>query len=91
MTSQEKLLHSPGPWKVIPPQHGHPTEYQCVQFGVDDMYTSLEMLPADAHLCAAAPDLLAGAKAMLAARDSKASVDAVIALRDAIAKAEGRS
>lgn len=45
----------------------------------------------DARLIAAAPDLLAGAKAILAARSGQQSVDAVIQLRDAIAKAEGRS
>jgi hypothetical protein len=54
----QRETHTPGPWKVIPPGHGHATGYQCVQFGADDTYTSLEMLPADARLCAAAPDLL---------------------------------
>lgn len=61
--------HTPGPWKVIPPGHGHHTEYLCVQYGADEMYTSLEMLPADARLCAAAPDLLEALKNLL--RDEK--------------------
>ena len=51
-----KLKHTPGPWKTIPSPHGR--KYRCVQFGADDSYTSLEMLPADARLVAAAPDLL---------------------------------
>ena len=62
--TNDEQMHTPGPWKVIPPGHGHPTEYQCVQFGADEMYTSLEMLPADARLCAAAPDLLALCRSM---------------------------
>jgi hypothetical protein len=52
--------HTPGPWKVVPSPHGD--KYRCVQYGKDDAYTSLEMLPADARLCAAAPDLLAALK-----------------------------
>lgn len=48
---------TPGPWKAIPPGHGHPTDCLCVQIGEDEMYTTLEVLPADAHLMAAAPDL----------------------------------
>jgi hypothetical protein len=50
------MLHTPGPWKVIPSPHG--PKYACVQYGADDSYTSLEMLPADAQLTAAAPALL---------------------------------
>ena len=40
--------HTPTPWKVVPPMHGHPSEYQCVQIGEDERYTTLEMEPADA-------------------------------------------
>jgi hypothetical protein len=62
-------------------------------FYAHEMYTSLEMLPADARLCAAAPDLLA------VLRDARermlGSSPAITALRKraeaAIAKAEGRS
>lgn len=49
-------MNTPGPWKVIPSPHGD--KYRCVQIGADEMYTTLEMLPADADLIAAAPDLL---------------------------------
>jgi hypothetical protein len=52
--------HTPGPWKVIPSPHGK--DYRCVQYGKDKTYTSLEMLPMDAALTAAAPDLLALAR-----------------------------
>lgn len=45
---------------------------------------------ANALLISAAPDLLAGAKAILAARSGQQSIDAIIQLRNAIAKAEGR-
>ena len=48
--------HTAGPWKVIPSPHG--AKYKCVQLGSDDTYTTLEMVPADARLIAAAPDLL---------------------------------
>jgi hypothetical protein len=50
--------HTPGPWKVVPPAHGHPTEYLCVELDAEQMYGTVEMLPADARLIAAAPDLL---------------------------------
>ena len=58
--------HTPGPWKVIKSPHGN--EYRCVQYGKDDSYTSLEMLPADARLCAAAPELLSLLKDLIANR-----------------------
>lgn len=48
--------HTPGPWKTIPSPHGR--KYLCVQLGADEMYTTLEMLPANARLIAAAPDFL---------------------------------
>ena len=48
--------HTPGPWKVIPSIHGD--RYACVQYGYDENYTSLELLPFDAMLTAAAPKLL---------------------------------
>lgn len=53
-----KTQHTPGPWKVIRPGHGAPTKYKCVQIGADDMYTTSELLPADARLIASAPKLL---------------------------------
>jgi hypothetical protein len=57
--------HTPGPWKTVKPGHGHATEYLCVQIGADETYTTLEMLPADARLVAASPDLLALAERFL--------------------------
>lgn len=55
------MSHTPGPWKAVPSPHGR--GYKCVQIGKDESYTTLEMLPADADLAAAAPDLLAAAQA----------------------------
>jgi hypothetical protein len=89
--------HTPGPWKVIPPGHGHATEYLCVQFGADETYTSLELKPADARLCAAAPELLAALKRLEATvkpdllPHDKGCGCVVHEARAAIAKAEGRS
>lgn len=47
-----------GPWRVVPPGHGHATEYLCVQIGEDDAYTTLELLPQDAQAIALLPDLV---------------------------------
>jgi hypothetical protein len=58
--------HTPGPWQTVTPMHGHPTEYLCVQLGADEKYSTLEMLPADAKLVAAAPDLLYALELILA-------------------------
>ncbi len=48
-----------GDWKVVKPGHLHAddTEYRCVQIGDDEMYTTLELLPQDAYLISAAPNL----------------------------------
>ena len=54
---------TPGPWAVVPSIHG--SEYLCVQIGSDKMYTTTEILPADARLIAAAPDLFATLTALL--------------------------
>jgi hypothetical protein len=61
-----KQGHTPGPWKVVKPGHGVPTKYRCVQIGSDERYTTLDLLPADAILIAAAPALLEAAKQALA-------------------------
>lgn len=57
------MSHTAGPWKVIPSPHG--PKYACVQIGKDDMYTTLEMLPADAKLIAAAPDMAAALQGII--------------------------
>ena len=49
--------HTPGRWTAKPSVHGN--EYRYVQIGADESYTTLEVLPADANLIAAAPDMLA--------------------------------
>jgi hypothetical protein len=78
--------HTPGPWRV------DPTHELCIEsdHGNIGLVNLARHSAADARLIAAAPDLLVGAKAILAARDGKASMDAIIRLRDAIARAEGR-
>lgn len=60
-----EISFTPGPWKTIKPGHGHETEYLSVQIGKDETYTTLEMLPADARLVSAAPDLLAACEECL--------------------------
>ena len=69
----KQATHTPGPWKVIEPQHGSPTEYLCVELDAETGYTTLEMLPADAYLMAASPDLLAAVEALLALVETCAS------------------
>lgn len=103
--STDRVSHTPGPWTIDPatgldvrgPDGKDVAVSLCREMGglQFDMATigpeHRQQAFDNALLIAAAPELLAGAKAMLAARDGKASIDAVIALRDAIAKAEGRS
>lgn len=84
--------HTPGPWKTIKPGHGHETEYLSVQIGEDEMYTTLEMLPADARLVSASPDLLAACKAVVEEdgfRGSALMRKRIAQMKAAIAKAEG--
>lgn len=101
LTSDEASgAHTPGPWRVGKARYGehwaniHASAWEgfarvVVRMEGDD-HDQKDGI-ANARLIAAAPELLAGAKAILAARSSQQSVDAVIQLRDAIAKAEGRS
>lgn len=53
--------HTPTPWYVIPSIHGD--QYQCVQIGEDDIYSTLEMLPADARRIVAAVNACEGISA----------------------------
>ncbi len=78
-----------GPWKTIPSPHGR--KYRCVQFGASDMYTSLEMLPADARLVAAAPELLDALKLIVDTYGFDSSTDSAIwkTAHAAITKATG--
>lgn len=54
---KEEASFTPGPWKAVPPAHGNPTEYLCVQIGEDENYSTLELKPADAKLIAASPEM----------------------------------
>ena len=83
---------TPGPWKVIKPGHGHASEYRCVQIGSDDSYTTLEMLPRDARLIAAAPDLFETCLGLIRSIDGAAKVSphqlcAIAAAEKALRKA----
>jgi hypothetical protein len=60
--------HTPGPWKDKPSIHGN--QYRYVQIGKDETYTTLEVLPADAKLIAAAPDLRDALEGLLAEVDA---------------------
>ncbi len=78
--------HTPGPWHAKPSMHGK--KYKYVQIGKDESYTTLEVLPADARLIAAAPDLLEALRAVVSVADRKTvEFDKAHA---AIAKAEQR-
>ena len=86
---------TPSPWKVVKPGHGNDGEYRCVQIGSDESYTTCEMLPLDARLVSAAPDLYAAcvlliesidAASMQSPRQAIAISDAERALRRAGAK-----
>lgn len=84
--------HTPAPWKVVESPNGK--RYRCVQIGADDRYTTLEVLPADARLMAAAPDLLAALRDLLgkgAWRDGTMDhMPGVKAARLALEKATGK-
>jgi hypothetical protein len=61
---------TPGPWKVIKPGHGLASPYLCVELDEEQQYVTLEMLPADAQLIAAAPELLAVCEATVQLMDA---------------------
>ena len=91
------MSHTAGPWKTIRPGHGAPgsRKFSCVQIGADEAYTTLEMLPDDARLIAAAPELLDACKATLhrlnnPLLDTTLFDDVKEQIVAAIAKAEGR-
>ena len=65
MSTKTETKHTPGPWKVVKPLHGHATQYRCAQIGRDKDYTTLELKPEDARLIAAAPELLEACKAVM--------------------------
>lgn len=58
--------HTPGPWRATKPGHGLGGEYLCVELDASENYSTLEMLPADAYLIAAAPDLLRAVELLIA-------------------------
>lgn len=77
--------HTPAPWIAKKSIHGG--QYKYVQIGADEAYTTLEVLPEDARLIAAAPELLDALKR--AAEYAPNEVEYQHALK-VIAKAEGK-
>ena len=82
---------TPGPWKVIASPHGR--GYRCVQIGTDESYTTLEMLPGDARLIAAAPELFDALEQFAILGHGKCTIGKPLAemARAALAKARGQS
>jgi len=89
MSTDERVSHTPGPWTIA----GRETALEVVEARRSRMrvcfLTSDGPCEANAHLIAAAPDLLAALKAVVAISDRKH--DAWDAAWAAIDKAEGRS
>lgn len=89
------MKHTPGPWKITAEKSGSgyilaPNGMPVTQVSMD----KTETMWANAHLIAAAPELLEGAKAcvaMLISYKDESSKFAASFLTKAIAKAEGRS
>lgn len=85
--------HAPPPWKVVP----YVDAIDIVDANGDEVahladrdLRLIGMPPANARLIAAAPDLLAACKQVLAAGEEWAGTKAWDMCRDAVAEAEGR-
>lgn len=84
--------HTPGPWTLAPCSHGGLILRRGDAIGRDThIQSSLQILPeADAHLIAAAPDLLQACKVAFVALAAPEWGEVQDQIRAAIAKAEGR-
>lgn len=88
------MQHSPGPWQFGPLDRNE-QRLVVAEDGLvavcahECLMSRVEIMEANAHLIAAAPDLLAACKAMRATMYSPKSEESVMA-DAAIAKAEGR-
>lgn len=90
-----EMKHTPGPWRVVVDDSASQvTGFPCIEadnyqvVGTEGMYDDIETDFANAHLIAAAPDLLEALKNLLA--DNLMETPSTIAAYAAIAKAEGR-
>lgn len=82
------MKHTPKPWTAKPSIHGK--KYKYVQIGKNESYGTLEVLPADAYLIAAAPDMLIALRDFLHAygHDRQDLMDSAVKIaRAAVAKA----
>jgi len=61
------MSYTPGPWKNKPSIFGGKHRY--VQIGRDKNYTTCELLPADARMISAAPDLYEALQQIVDAAD----------------------
>lgn len=102
------MTHSPSPWRRAGKNSGHiwaPDGDGVVQVAIVGAYSSRDMLPfnqerwdADAHLIAAAPEMLEVLQSLVRVDDNlsgqkrdDAMEDVIAAARSAIAKARGES
>lgn len=86
--------HTPGPWKLRheEPKPDYKYPYMRLEAGdsfADGFYLTGIVSAADAHLIAAAPDLLYAASAAIAECAEALTPTVRVALRQAIAKAKG--
>jgi hypothetical protein len=95
---KSKIEHTPGPWYIHKDYYDNPTgkNHQIMYKSGDAQHTSLCRViqnPGDAHLIAAAPDLLAALERVLECHRLKISLDtnaaALEQARAAIRKAKG--
>ncbi len=93
------MSHTPGPWKVHDEGHSYPWEIFPMEGGTliarvsKEANTDItpEIAAANAHLIAAAPDLLEALKSILrSAEDIQGASFIAMEASDAIAKAEGK-
>ena len=87
------MSHTPGPWLAIPTTCGNPRKPYTVRMDVvttsgewNPAFVAGDMLPADAHLIAAAPDLLAALERLAHPMADDEDLDYA---REVITKAKG--
>lgn len=61
------MSYTPGPWKHRPSMYGR--QYRYVQIGKEENYTTGELIPDDARLISAAPDLYEALQEIVDAAD----------------------
>lgn len=93
--AEQIAKHTPGPWRVVGPSHETCKPYMGCWTVEGETNVANMCTLADAHLIAAAPDLLAALKDMhdsaCTNHTSTPSKAAFLKARFVIAKAEGRS